>query len=76
MSICEVINDLELYYTRPLDLSPAEEHEKNRQEAKALENEMQLYWLHTFFIFEFFFIFMYTFFNYEYKHLYSRSHYY
>ena len=43
MSICEVINDLELYYTRPLDLSPAEEHEKNRQEAKALENEMQLY---------------------------------
>jgi hypothetical protein len=43
MSICEVIDDLELYYTRPLDLSPAEEHEKNRQEAKALENEMQLY---------------------------------
>lgn len=43
MSICEVINDLELFYTRPLDLSPAEEHEKNRQEAKALENEMQLY---------------------------------
>ena len=43
MSICEVINDLELYYTRPLDLSPAEEHEKIRQEAKALENEMQLY---------------------------------
>ena len=43
MSICEVIDDLELYFTRPLDLSPAEEHEKNRQEAKALENEMQLY---------------------------------
>lgn len=43
MSICEVINDLELYYTRPFDLSPAEEHEKNRQEAKALESEMQLY---------------------------------
>ena len=43
MSICEVINDLELFFTRPLDLSPAEEHEKNRQEAKALENEMQLY---------------------------------
>ena len=43
MSICEVVNDLELFYTRPLDLSPAEEHEKNRQEAKALENEMQLY---------------------------------
>lgn len=43
MSICEVIDDLELYYTRPLDLSPAEEHEKNRQEARALENEMKLY---------------------------------
>lgn len=43
MSICEVINDLELFFTRPLDLSPAEEHEKNRQEAKALESEMQLY---------------------------------
>ncbi|WP_407413253.1 hypothetical protein [Methanobrevibacter sp.] len=43
MSVCEVVNDLELFYTRPLDLSPAEEHEKNRQEAKALENEMQLY---------------------------------
>ena len=43
MAICEVINDLELFYTRPLDLSPAEEHEKNRQEAKALENEMKLY---------------------------------
>ncbi len=43
MSICEVIDDLELYFTRPLDLSPAEEHEKNRQEAKALENEMKLY---------------------------------
>ena len=43
MSICEVINDLDLFFTRPLDLSPAEEHEKNRQEAKALENEMQLY---------------------------------
>ncbi len=43
MSVCEVVNDLELFYTRPLDLSPAEEQEKNRQEAKALENEMQLY---------------------------------
>ena len=43
MSICEVINDLELFFTRPFDLSPAEEHEKNRQEAKALQNEMQLY---------------------------------
>lgn len=43
MSICEVINDLDLFFTRPLDLSPAEEHEKNRQEAKALENELQLY---------------------------------
>lgn len=43
MSICEVVNDLDMFFTRPLDLSPAEEHEKNRQEAKALENEMQLY---------------------------------
>lgn len=43
MSICQVVDDLELFFTRPLDLSPAEEHEKNRQEAKALENEMQLY---------------------------------
>lgn len=43
MSICEVINDLDLFFTRPLDLSPAEEQEKNRQEAKALENELQLY---------------------------------
>ena len=43
MSICEVINDIDLFFTRPYDLSPAEEQEKNRQEAKALENEMQLY---------------------------------
>ena len=43
MSICQVVDDLDLFFTRPLDLSPAEEHEKNRQEAKALENEMQLY---------------------------------
>ena len=41
MSICEVINDLELFYTMPLDLSPAEEQDKNRQEAKALENELK-----------------------------------
>lgn len=43
MSICEVINDIDLFFTRPYDLSPAEEQEKNRHEAKALENEMQLY---------------------------------
>ena len=43
MAICEVINDIDLFFTRPYDLSPAEEQEKNRQEAKALENEMQLY---------------------------------
>ena len=42
MSICQVVDDLELFFTRPLDLSPAEEHEKNRQEAKALENEMKV----------------------------------
>ncbi|WP_407381601.1 hypothetical protein [Methanobrevibacter sp.] len=43
MAICEVINDIDLFFTRPYDLSPAEEQEKNRQEAKALENELQLY---------------------------------
>ncbi len=42
MSICQVVNDLELFFTRPYDLTPEENAEKNRQEAKALENELQL----------------------------------
>ena len=42
MSICQVINDLELFFTRPSNLTPEEVAEKNKQEAKALENEMQL----------------------------------
>lgn len=42
MSICQIVNDLELFFTRPYNLTPEENAEKNRQEAKALENEMQL----------------------------------
>lgn len=42
MSICQVINDLELFFTRPFDLTPEEEAEKNKQEAKSLENELKL----------------------------------
>jgi len=42
MSICQVVNDLDLFFTRPHDLTPEENAEKNRQEAKALQNEMQL----------------------------------
>lgn len=42
MSICQVVNDLELFFTRPADLTPEEVAEKNKQEAKALENELQL----------------------------------
>lgn len=42
MSICQVVNDIDLFFTRPFDLTPEENAEKNRQEAKALENEMQL----------------------------------
>ncbi|WP_458404344.1 hypothetical protein [Methanobrevibacter sp.] len=42
MSICQVVNDLELFFTRPLDFTPEEHAEKNRQESKALENELQL----------------------------------
>lgn len=42
MSICQIVNDLELFFTRPSNLTPEENAEKNRQEAKALENEMQL----------------------------------
>ena len=42
MSICQIVNDLELFFTRPANLTPEENAEKNRQEAKALENELQL----------------------------------
>ena len=42
MSICQVVNDIDLFFTRPFDLTPEEVAEKNKQEAKALEREMQL----------------------------------
>ena len=41
MSICQVVGDIDLFYTRPFDLSPAEHHEKDRQEAEALKNELK-----------------------------------
>lgn len=42
MAICQVVNDIDLFFTRPSDLTPEEIAEKNKQEAKALEREMQL----------------------------------
>jgi hypothetical protein len=42
MSICQVGYELDLFFTRPSNLTPEENAEKNRQEAKALENELQL----------------------------------
>lgn len=42
MAICQVVNDLELFFTRPANLTPEENAEKNKQEAKALQNELQL----------------------------------
>ncbi|WP_405307178.1 hypothetical protein [Methanobrevibacter sp.] len=42
MSICQVVNDIELFFTRPSNLTPEEVAEKNKQEAKALENELQM----------------------------------
>ena len=42
MSICQVVNDIDLFFTRPSDLTPEEVAEKNKQEAKALQNELQL----------------------------------
>lgn len=42
MSICQVVNDIDLFFTRPFNLTPEENAEKNRQDAKALQNEMQL----------------------------------
>ena len=42
MSICQVVNDIDLFFTRPSDLTPEEVAEKNKQEAKAFQNELQL----------------------------------
>lgn len=42
MSICQVVGDIDLFFTRPSNLTPEENAEKNRQEAKALQNELQL----------------------------------
>ena len=42
MSICQVVDDIDLFFTRPSDLTPEEVAEKNKQEAKALQNELQL----------------------------------
>lgn len=42
MSICQVVDDIDLFFTRPFNLTPEENAEKNRQEAKAFENELQL----------------------------------
>lgn len=42
MAVCQIVNDIDLFFTRPDNLTPEEVAEKNRQEAKALENELQL----------------------------------
>ncbi|MBE6499327.1 MAG: hypothetical protein E7Z80_02090 [Methanobrevibacter thaueri] len=42
MAICQVVNDLDLFFTRPSNLTPEENAEKNKQEAKSLQNELQL----------------------------------
>lgn len=42
MSICQVVNDIDLFFTRPYDLTPEENAEKNRQEEEALQKEVQL----------------------------------
>ena len=42
MSICQVVDDIDLFFTRPYNLTPEENAEKNRQEAKALQNELQM----------------------------------
>lgn len=42
MSICQVVNDIDLFFTRPFDLTPEEHAEKNKQEQKALEQELQM----------------------------------
>lgn len=42
MSVCQIINDIDLFFTRPINLTPEEAAEKDRQEALALKNEMNL----------------------------------
>lgn len=42
MSICQVVNDIDLFFTRPYDFTPEEHAFKNKQEEKALQNEVQL----------------------------------
>lgn len=42
MSVCQVVDDIDLFFTRPSNLTPEEVAEKNKQEAKAFENELQL----------------------------------
>ena len=42
MAVCQIVNDIDLFFTRPSNLTPEEIAEKDAQEAKALENELQL----------------------------------
>lgn len=42
MSICQVVDDIELFFTRPYDLTPEEHAEKIRQEKIAADKEVQL----------------------------------
>ncbi len=42
MSICQVVNDIDLFFTRPYDLTPEEHAEKTRQEKIAEEQELQM----------------------------------
>ena len=42
MSICQVVNDIDLFFTRPYDLTPEEHAEKTRQEKIAEEKELQM----------------------------------
>lgn len=42
MSICQVVNDIDLFFTRPYDFTPEEHAFKNKQEEKAYQNEVQL----------------------------------
>ena len=42
MSICLFVNDIDLFFTRPYDLTPEEHAEKTRQEKIAEEKELQM----------------------------------
>ena len=42
MSICQVVNDIDLFFTRPYDLTPEEHAEKTRHEKIAEEKELQM----------------------------------